>query len=213
MPLTPDTPIDLPIVVDVAAGVLPGTSLQFNGTTSSSTPDPDATNNTANADTSVIANADLVVSKTATPDPVLAGELVTYTIVVTNNGPSFASFVDLKDTLPAGVTQVGEATHQAQQGHATPSRAAAGSARRPRGEKNEVVTMTVVGRVGAGVQDGQRLTNTATVFSPSDVVSTTNNTAQAGVTVNRAAELQVSKRAHPERRGAGRGVDLRDCGQ
>ncbi len=36
-PLTPDTPIDLPIVVDVAPGVLPGTSLQFNGTTSSTT--------------------------------------------------------------------------------------------------------------------------------------------------------------------------------
>ena len=40
VPLTPDTPIDLPIVVDVDAGVLPGTSLQFNGVTSSSTPDP-----------------------------------------------------------------------------------------------------------------------------------------------------------------------------
>ena len=106
VPLKLDTPMGLRIVVDVAPGVMQGTSLQLNGVKSSTTLDPDTTNNSDNADTSVIANADLDVSKTATPTTVIAGELVTYTIVVTNLGPSFASFVDLKDTLPAGVTPV-----------------------------------------------------------------------------------------------------------
>ncbi len=195
-PLTPNTPIDLPIVVDVAPGVLPGTSLQFTGVTSSSTSDPDVTNNTANADTSVIANADLDVSKTATPTTVLAGQLVTYTIVVTNLGPSFASFVDIKDTLPAGVTQVGEATITRSKG-SDPIACSGGICQATRVEDGEVVTMTVVGRVGAGVQDGVRLTNTATVFSPSDVVSTTNNADSAGVLVNRAVKLTVTKSSTP----------------
>ena len=104
VPLTPDTPIDLPIVVDVAPGVLPGTSLQFNGVTSSSTPDPDATNNTANADTSVVGQATLRISKTSTPATVTAGEYVTYTIIITNSGPSDARFVDVKEQLPNGLT-------------------------------------------------------------------------------------------------------------
>ncbi len=93
-------------VVTASSTLEPGTSLEFGGSAGSSTRDPNPTNNTANADTSVIANADLDVSKTATPTTVIAGELVTYTIVVTNLGPSFASFVDSR-TRCAGVTQVG----------------------------------------------------------------------------------------------------------
>jgi uncharacterized repeat protein (TIGR01451 family) len=48
-----------------------------------------------------IAAADLSVNTTATPDPVKRGKTLTYTTVVTNNGPSFASGVVLTQSLPA----------------------------------------------------------------------------------------------------------------
>ena len=48
--------------------------------------------------------ADLSLTKTDSPDPVLAGELLTYTLTVHNAGPRSATGVTLTDTLPAGVT-------------------------------------------------------------------------------------------------------------
>jgi uncharacterized repeat protein (TIGR01451 family) len=47
--------------------------------------------------------ADLSVTKTDSPDPVAKGAQLTYSIVVTNNGPGLASGVQLTDTLPANV--------------------------------------------------------------------------------------------------------------
>ncbi|UCB43246.1 MAG: DUF11 domain-containing protein, partial [Dehalococcoidales bacterium] len=66
--------------------------------------DPDESNNTATEDTVVNTEADLVITKSDSPDPVIAGQGLTYTVVVTNNGPSDASGVEVTDTLPAGVT-------------------------------------------------------------------------------------------------------------
>lgn len=50
--------------------------------------------------------ADLEIVKTASPDPALAGNDLTYTLTVTNNGPRDATNVVVNDTLPAGVTWV-----------------------------------------------------------------------------------------------------------
>ena len=50
--------------------------------------------------------ADLSVSNTDSPDPVITGSDVTYTIAVTNSGPGTAQSVVLTDNLPASVTFV-----------------------------------------------------------------------------------------------------------
>lgn len=50
-----------------------------------------------------MANADLSVTKTASPSPVGVGQPLTYTIVVRNNGPDTATSVAAKNTIPSGV--------------------------------------------------------------------------------------------------------------
>ncbi len=70
-----------------------------------SLPDPDLSNDTATADVSV-RGADLSIDKTVTPGPYAFGTPVTFTIVVTNNGPLNAVGVTARDRLPVGLTYV-----------------------------------------------------------------------------------------------------------
>ncbi|MCB1660319.1 MAG: DUF11 domain-containing protein, partial [Pseudomonadales bacterium] len=60
-------------------------------------------NNTVSENTTVQLGADLLFSKLATPDPVIAGNAVFYYLKVTNNGPANAAATTIVDTLPAGV--------------------------------------------------------------------------------------------------------------
>jgi len=66
------------------------------------TTDPDNSNNSSSVTTNVGAQSDLAVSKTGTATAV-PGQNVTYTIIVTNNGPSPATNVIVSDPTPAGV--------------------------------------------------------------------------------------------------------------
>jgi len=63
-------------------------------------PDPTPANNSASVTTTVNPVADLAVTKTASANSVQVGTNLTYTIIVTNNGPSPANGVTLTDTLP-----------------------------------------------------------------------------------------------------------------
>jgi uncharacterized repeat protein (TIGR01451 family) len=86
-------------VISPASGTLTNTA-----SVSSPTGDPNPTNNTSPpVTTTVTPVADLAVFKTG-PTNVTAGGSFTYTITVTNLGPSTASGVVATDTLPAAVT-------------------------------------------------------------------------------------------------------------
>jgi uncharacterized repeat protein (TIGR01451 family) len=65
--------------------------------------------NTASDEDAVTPVADLAITKTDSPDPVLVGGVVTYTMAVSNSGPSTATDVTVTDTLPSGVTFVSAA--------------------------------------------------------------------------------------------------------
>jgi len=87
-----------------------GGSLTNIASSSSSVFDPVAANNNGSAAaaqviTAIGAQADLMVFKTG-PPVVLAGSNLTYTINVTNAGPSTATNVLLKDFLPANVVLI-----------------------------------------------------------------------------------------------------------
>ena len=76
---------------------------------SSTTPDPDPDNNTSTNRTDIsttAAAADISVTKSARPAAAIPGELLTYTIVVTNNGPDSARNVILYDEVPPELSDV-----------------------------------------------------------------------------------------------------------
>jgi uncharacterized repeat protein (TIGR01451 family) len=66
--------------------------------------DPTPGNDTAVAVTTVLPAADLSVSKSDSPDPVVINQPLTYTVTLTNNGPDNSTGSTVTDTLPAGVT-------------------------------------------------------------------------------------------------------------
>ena len=61
-------------------------------------------NNVYTKETMISAEADLAVAKLGSSDVVTAGHSLTYTVAITNNGPSAATGVTLTDTLPLSVT-------------------------------------------------------------------------------------------------------------
>src|SRR5262249_38522869 len=89
----------------------PGTGTLVNvAVADAPTDDPDAANNDGSAaasrvNTTVIESADLEVTKTG-PAGAAALGAISYTVTVTNHGPSDASAVVARDTLPAGVAFV-----------------------------------------------------------------------------------------------------------
>lgn len=68
--------------------------------------DPNSANNAAAIDTTVQSSADLRIAKTDSPDPVVLGNDLTYTITVTNSGPGSATGVTMTDPLPASMNFV-----------------------------------------------------------------------------------------------------------
>ncbi len=77
----------------------------------SSTPDPDFENNGAEESTTVTGgggspSSDVAVTVAHSPQNVVVGAPLTYTVTVTNNGPSTATNIVVTNTLPASVTFV-----------------------------------------------------------------------------------------------------------
>lgn len=93
------------ITIDVTAPDEDGPVYNVAGVTSDVV-DLDRSNNQADEYTSVMAVADLSVTKSDVSDPVYASESITYTLTASNNGPSTAKSTRLTDTLPTGTTFV-----------------------------------------------------------------------------------------------------------
>ncbi len=94
------------VILQVNSGTPSGTSITDTDTATTTNIVPGITTNTASA-TVVVANAnsaDMAIVKTGAPNPVTEGTPLTYTLVVTNNGPAQATNVTVIDALPAGIT-------------------------------------------------------------------------------------------------------------
>ncbi|MEW5959706.1 MAG: hypothetical protein AB1801_18430, partial [Chloroflexota bacterium] len=146
------------------------------------------------ASTRVEGVTNLAVSKTDNPDPVYQGRPLTYTITITNGGPTAAADVALTDYLPAGTTF----------GSATPSQGSCGSggivtctlglmANNATATITLVVTPTAFGLI----------TNTATITGGDIDPVLSNNTFTETTTVLPAADIGVNKSDNPDPVAAG----------
>jgi len=145
--------------------------------------------------TAVAATADLSVSKVDSPDPVVAGSNITYTITVTNAGPNAASNTSLSDATPAGTTFV-SVTPGAGWTCSPPVGGTGTSCINPSVPVG-TSTITLVVNVAAATPNGTIVTNTATVTSPDDAVPG-NNSGSASTTVSAGANLLVLKSDSPD---------------
>jgi uncharacterized repeat protein (TIGR01451 family) len=189
------------VVVTVGAGTASGTVITDTANVSAATTDPNPSNNVATV-TTVVATAgqaDLAVTKTGTPNPVLAGNNITYTITVTNNGPAASANVTLTDTLPANTTVVSISTPA---GWTCP--AASGGTQtctNPSVAANATATFTLILKVTAGTAPKTVITNSASIASSTTTdPNSANNTASSSSTVASPtqADVAIVKTASPE---------------
>ncbi|TWD82228.1 putative repeat protein (TIGR01451 family) [Kribbella amoyensis] len=170
-------------------------------TASSSTSDPDPDNNTGRTTDPVTGSADLAITKTAQPVPVQAGRPVTYTLTVTNNGPSAAQSVKVTDPVPAPLRY---ASAESSQGSCTEADSTVTCAV-GRVAPGAVVAVTVVANVPSGTPpDG--VDNTATVSSPTSDPEPDNNSATYTLTTDAQANLKLTKTVSPDPVVAGRSI-------
>ncbi len=86
------------------AGIPAGSQLTASASVKSGTRETNNGNNTISQGFSIAAaSADIAIAKIAAPNPVGVGANVTFTVVVTNGGPSDARGVVVTDPLPAGL--------------------------------------------------------------------------------------------------------------
>lgn len=130
--------------------------------------------------------ADLSATITDAPDPVVAGQVLTYTSTVTNNGTTYAENMALAVTLPAGTTL--QSATASNGGVCTGSSCTWAGFAAP----GTTYTTTVTALVGPSVLQGTVLTGTATASSPTPDNNAANNVATTTTTVNAEANLAVT---------------------
>ena len=185
------------LVVKVDPTVATGTVLSNTATLSSSTPDTNGANNSATATTTVATSADLLLSKTDTPDPVNAGSNLSYQITLTNSGPSNAASATFTDTLPADTTFVSLST-TGPWTCTTPGVGTTGTVTCTNPSYGGVDFFTLVVNVSQYVPAGTVLSNTATLSSATPDPNGANNSSTATTTVSTASDMRITKVDTPD---------------
>jgi uncharacterized repeat protein (TIGR01451 family) len=183
------------------------TSVSNTASVSESNTDPTPGNNSSTATTAVVFTADLSVVKTA-PASIAAGTNLTYTITVTNNGPSPATGATLTDVLPANATFVSEAQTSGPAFSCTNPVAGSGgtvSCSIASLLSGASATFTLAVQVAIAAPAGP-LSNTASVTTSSVDPTPGNNSSTATTTVTAApaADLSITKTAGAPPFGTGR---------
>jgi uncharacterized repeat protein (TIGR01451 family) len=139
--------------------------------------------------------ADLEVTKSDSPDPVIAGEQLYYTVSVTNHGPNDVSDVSLTDHLPSQVQFVTDDRGICSGG----TTLTCNFGKVLNGKTSTVVIKTKVKANAVPSAGAIGITNTAEVSSVTVIdPNTDNNSASASTIVEDRADLRVTKLCKPD---------------
>jgi uncharacterized repeat protein (TIGR01451 family) len=174
------------LVAKVNANVTNGAVISNTATIASGNVDPNNSNNSSTATTTIATSADLSVTKVGAPNPVTAGTNLTYTITVNNAGPSDAANVSVADITPTGLTFVSNSggctnAFPCNLGTLTPGQS---------------VTITSTYTVTPGYS-GTSVTNTASVSSTTSDPNPGNNSGTVATNVVTSSDLSVTKSGTP----------------
>ncbi len=202
--LAPAGSATLTVVVTAAASAATGTDTVCDTATVTGATETliNTGNDSDNECTSVTRRVDMVVSKTESIDPVVAGSGVgnlTYVVTVANNGPSDGSGVALSEvlTLPAGVTLASATPSQGT--FASPTWTVGGLATGTNATLTVVVTASAAAAPGTDV-----ICDTATLTAVNETQVATGNEADSECTsITVSADLEITKNRR-RRSAAGR---------
>ncbi|MGZ8832089.1 MAG: IPTL-CTERM sorting domain-containing protein, partial [Thermoanaerobaculia bacterium] len=187
------TSVVLVLTAGVSSSVVDGTALANTASMDSDTGDPSTANNTSTSISAVSAQADLSVTKTG-PAALSAGQNATFTITITNNGPSDAQTVALTDAVPGNATFVSETQTVGPAFVCTnPPVGGTGTINCTAGSllAGAAATFTVVVNVNASASG--TISNTASVTATTTDPNAGNDTATATATLTGSADLAVTK--------------------
>ncbi len=157
-------------------------------TVTSDITDPTLANNEDCVEDLITYVSDIAVTKDDSKTEIVAGQENTYTITITNNGPSTVTSLNVVDTLPSQLTNpvftVSQGNYDAGNGNLTGISLASGQS----------MTMTLVGTVDVNAAPGV-MTNTVTVTVPDGVSDPNpdNNTDTDETTILERSDLSIEK--------------------
>lgn len=183
---------DLTVALD--SNTAAGTVISNTASVTTSSADPNSTNNSSTTMAQVAA-VDLAVVKNA-PALATAGSNITYTLTVTNVGGATATSVNLIDTLPAGTTYVSLSSPQTGgfTSFTSPPVGQAGTVTvsAPSVAAGATGIFDLVVAIDSGIPAGTAIANTASVTTASADANSANNSSTATTDVA-AADLAVTK--------------------
>ncbi len=192
------------LTVDVPSSAVDGSMISSTASVSSATFDPNNGNDSAGATTTVDAEADLSISLLDSPDPVVAGNALTYTVNVTNNGPADALSVSVSQATPAGTTFLAVTAPPAWSCTSPPIGGSGPvTCTAPSLADGQGATFSLTVSVAPGTPDGSNIPATASVSSAVTDPIVANDSAAASTIVGTAANLTLSSVSEPETVNAG----------
>ncbi len=196
----PNLPSGGSVIITINGTVSPGATGTITNTATIGLPpgvsDPDISNNSSTVTTPVTPTADVSIVKSA-PINATPGSSISYTLVISNAGPSAAGGTSFSDSVNAAISGLTASCSNALNGAVCPTAVGVSgnlvSATISTLPANSSVTISINGTVSGSAAGS--ISNTATLTLPTGTIdpNTTNNSSTTNTALSPTADLQVTK--------------------